>query len=79
MRNTTHPPELERMALSAAELAQRLGISERHLWGCLANGRLGPQPIALGRSKKWNAAEVQAWLDAGGPSRDEWQAAKRGA
>ena len=45
------------MALTAAEVARRLDISERHLWALLSSGRL-PRPIRLGRSVRWNAAEL---------------------
>lgn len=61
------------LAVSAADLAKRLGISERHLWAMHADGRLGPEPIAFGRSKRWAVAEIQRWLAAGGPPRGEWK------
>lgn len=72
MSTTTHGTELECLVLSAPEVAKVLGISERHLWACHASGRLGPRPIALGRSKRWRVAEVRDWLAAGAPARDEW-------
>lgn len=62
------------LALTAAETAKLLGISERHLWACHASGKLGPRPIALGKSKRWVASAVRAWLDAGAPPRDKWLA-----
>jgi predicted DNA-binding transcriptional regulator AlpA len=61
------------LAITAADLAERLNVSERHLWGMLKSGRLGPQPLALGRSKRWAVAEVEAWLAAGAPDRATWQ------
>lgn len=74
MKTSLHTHEPERLAWNALELAKQLGISERHLWAMLAEGRLGPQPLAFGRAKRWNVAEVQAWLAAGAPTRDVWQA-----
>jgi predicted DNA-binding transcriptional regulator AlpA len=70
---TQHATTPDQLALSAAELARSLGISERHLWKLHADGRLGPRPIALGRAKRWSVAEVQAWLAAGAPARTEWE------
>ncbi len=67
-------PEPELLALSARELSHLLGISERHLWTLHSSGRLGPQPIYLGRATRWPAAEVSRWIALGAPSRDEWQA-----
>lgn len=71
-----HQPELERLALSARELSSLLGISERHLWTLHSSGRLGPQPIYLGRVTRWPAAEVSRWIALGAPSREEWLAMK---
>lgn len=66
-----------RLAISAPELAQSLGISERHLWAMHADGRLGPIPVSLGRAKRWYVAEVEAWLSAGAPPRAQWQVDKK--
>lgn len=77
MRSTSHHPHSERLVLKAAEAAELLGISVRHFWSCLASGRLGPQPIALGKSKRWRKDEMLAWLSAGAPPRTEWEALKR--
>jgi predicted DNA-binding transcriptional regulator AlpA len=66
--------ESDRLVLPAAAVAKLLGISERHLWACHASGRLGPRPIALGRSKRWRMAELHAWLAVGAPARDAWDA-----
>lgn len=77
MSNTTTLPASERLALSAAEVAKLLGISERHVWSMLASGRLGPQPASYGRAKRWNRAELSAWLDAGSPDRAAWAAMRR--
>ncbi len=74
MSTQKHNHEPERLAWNALELAKQLGISERHLWAMLAEGRLGPQPLAFGRAKRWNIVEVQAWLAAGAPPREAWQA-----
>ena len=54
--------ESERLALSAADLAGLLGISQRHVWKLAASGRL-PKPIRLGRSVRWLRADVLAHLE----------------
>lgn len=77
MSTTTHFPESERLALAADEVAARLGVSPRHVWALNSSGRL-PRPIRLGRAVRWNANELAAWLDAGCPSRQRWEAMRGG-
>ena len=69
--------EPDRLALSAAEVAKLLGISERHLWALNSSGRL-PRPVRLGRAVRWNLAELRGWLDAGCPERSRWEAMRKG-
>lgn len=73
MSTTSQPLAPERLALPAADTANLLGISLRHLRALDASGRL-PRPIRLGRAVRWNLAELRAWLDAGCPPRAEWEA-----
>ena len=75
METKPHTPHCERVVLTAAEAAEILGISVRHFQSCLATGRLGPQPIALGRAKRWRKDELLSWVAAGAPPRDKWNAA----
>ena len=63
------------LAISVDAVAQLLSISPRHVWGLDSSGRL-PRPIHLGRSVRWVRAELEAWLAAGGPRRDEWERMK---
>ncbi len=72
MSTTLNPAERERLAVTAAELADLLAISERHLWACHASGQLGPSPISIGRSKRWLLDELRDWLAAGAPPRADW-------
>lgn len=58
-----------RLAISAAELAERLSCSERHIWGLHSSGRL-PRPIAIGRCRRWRVADIERWLADGCPNRD---------
>lgn len=67
--------ELERLALSVDEVAGLLGVSARHTWKLHATGRV-PRPVRLGRSVRWQRKELLAWLDAGAPTRDRWEATR---
>lgn len=62
-----------RMALSAEEVALLLGISRAHVFRLASSGRL-PRSVRLGRAVRWDRATLQAWLSAGAPTRDQWEA-----
>lgn len=64
---------LSRMALSAEEVAEVLGISRSHVFRLESSGRL-PRSVRLGRAVRWNRATLEAWLTAGAPTRDRWEA-----
>ncbi|MDY7108774.1 MAG: helix-turn-helix domain-containing protein [Planctomycetota bacterium] len=70
---TTSP---ERLAIPASEVAKLLSVSERHVWTLHATGRL-PRPIRLGRSVRWDYAELLAWMKAGAPPRARWEQMRR--
>ena len=63
------------LALSASDLAKRLGVSLRHIRRMDSSGRL-PKPIRLGASIRWPISEIESWLQAGAPDRRTWQAMK---
>lgn len=67
----------EPLAMSAADMADRLGVSLRHLRRLDSAGKV-PRPIRLGRSVRWPLAEINRWMDAGAPDRQRWQAMKGG-
>jgi predicted DNA-binding transcriptional regulator AlpA len=73
MHTNTHLRASEFLAVTAAELAKKLQISERHLWTLHEKGLLGPMPFKLGRSTRWYTAEVEKWLAAGAPDRETWK------
>jgi len=62
----------ERIALSADEVAEALGISRAHVWKLTSTGRL-PRPVRLGRAVRWPRKDLEQWLAAGAPSRDRWE------
>ena len=63
-------------ALSAEELAERLGLSLRHVRRLDATGKL-PRPLKLGGSVRWLVKEINRWLEAGAPDRIRWEAMKK--
>jgi excisionase family DNA binding protein len=68
------PPDSEAsLLITARETAKVLGVSPRHLWTMLHNGRLGPSPVRLGRALRFNRLEIEAWLAAGAPARQQWR------
>lgn len=64
------------LALSATELAYKLGVSLRHIRRMDSSGKL-PRPIKLGASVRWPVAEIEQWLAAGAPVRRTWQSLKQ--
>ena len=59
------------LALDAKTLARLLGVSVRHVRRMDASGKL-PAAVRLGRSKRWLAGTIQAWLKAGAPDQRTW-------
>lgn len=62
-----------RLALSAEEVAEALGISRAHVFRLASSGRL-PSSFRLGRAVRWDRATLEAWLAAGAPTRERWEA-----
>lgn len=75
MNTTNQLHASERIGLDANGVADLLDISVRHLWKLHAGGQI-PEPIRLGRSVRWNRVELLAWIEAGAPPRNEWEAQK---
>lgn len=65
-----------RLALSAEEVAEALGISRAHVFKLLSSGRL-PRPIKLGRAVRWPRKDLEEWLASGAPSSDRWELIRR--
>lgn len=64
---------IARIALSAEEVADVLGISRAHVFKLHSSGRL-PRPVKLGRAVRWPRRDLEEWLAAGAPPRDRWEA-----
>ena len=63
------------LAFSAQQLADRLGVSLRHIRRLDSAGKL-PKPVRLGRSVRWPVNELEQFLAAGAPDRRSWEAMK---
>lgn len=53
----------DRAGLSAAEVAQRLGISKSHFHGLRKRGLFNVTPLRLGRSVRFPCAAVNKWIE----------------
>ena len=63
-------PEL----LDLDQVAALLGVGPTLVKSMHSDGRLGPQPVRLGRRRLWRRRELLDWLDAGLPPRVKWAA-----
>jgi predicted DNA-binding transcriptional regulator AlpA len=63
---------VEPLLLTARQAAAVCGRSLRTWRSWDSSGRI-PRPIRIGSSTLWRAVELQAWVDAGCPSREEWE------
>lgn len=50
--------------LTVQEVAEALKVSARQVWKLTASGRL-PQPVRLGRSVRWRAADLATFVAGG--------------
>ena len=65
------------LLVDARCLAAMLAVSLRKLRAMDARGQI-PAPVRVGnRAVRWRYAEVLAWLAAGCPPRQAWEAARR--
>jgi predicted DNA-binding transcriptional regulator AlpA len=64
-------PSVDTRLLSAADLAQELGLNIRTIRRMDLDGRL-PRAVRISRAVRWRRAEIAAWIRAGCPNREEW-------
>ena len=50
------------MLLNVGQVADKLGVSPRTVWRLVSGGKL-PQPVAIGRCRRWHRADVEAFVD----------------
>jgi len=66
------------LMLTRRETAKLIGVSLSSFADLESRGLLGPQSVRIGdgRIVRYNRNEVQAWCEAGAPSRQRWLAMK---
>jgi len=72
---TTNAPTIAVLALLVTdrEAAALCGLG-RSTWHRLHAAGKTPAAVKLGRSVRWNRAELESWIAAGCPPRREWEA-----
>jgi predicted DNA-binding transcriptional regulator AlpA len=68
--NATVPQPL---LFTAKQAARTCGKSLR-TWRAWDSAGWIPRPVRTGRATLWRADELRAWVDAGCPRREEWEA-----
>ena len=68
------PKEVGQRLLDARQAAQMLGVGESTFHRHRALGLIGPKPIKLGGSIRWDAVELERWIDAACPDAPTWKA-----
>ena len=68
MNDVTTQPDL----LTVAGFAALLQVSTRQIYLMEGDGRLGPERVQIGRAVRFRRREVEDWIAAGCPSREEW-------
>jgi RNA polymerase sigma factor (sigma-70 family) len=66
------PQESAPLLISARAAAVMCGRSER-TWRTWDSAGLIPQPVRIGRNTLWRQTELQAWIAAGCPRREDWE------
>lgn len=66
----------EPLLLDAAKASHLCGVSRSAWWSLNSAGRV-PRCIHLGRRALWSRRELVAWIDAGCPPREKWEAIRR--
>lgn len=74
IESKTQKTEQQQPALMATvgDVARMLHISVRQVWRLHSTGRL-PSPVRLGCCIRWRVDEIRAFVEAGCPSRQEWE------
>lgn len=69
-----NPPAVASLLISDKEAAHLAGISRAHFHRLRAAGKVGPQPIRLGRAVRYDRQEWIAWIAAKCPDGKTWRA-----
>jgi predicted DNA-binding transcriptional regulator AlpA len=67
---------LKPLAVNAAGLGRLLGYCRSQIHAMNSAGQI-PRPVRpTGHDPRWSVAEIERWLDAGCPTREQWEARK---
>jgi prophage regulatory protein len=69
-RDSTSSPQL----LVSAKQAARMCSKSLRTWRAWDAAGWIPRPVRIGRSTLWRTEELRAWIEAGCPRREEWEA-----
>ena len=62
------------LLLDAAGVCAKLSIGLSHFHNLRRAGRMPLEAVRLGKSVRFRASELDAWVAAGAPSADRWRA-----
>lgn len=65
------PPEDMGLLIDSVQASKLLKVSPRTLFTMYTTGQM-PQPIRIGKVVRWGYEELQAWVNAGCPEKDQW-------
>ena len=65
--------EEQGLVVDARDFAHILVLSVRTIRRLDCSGKL-PRPVKIGGAVRWRRAEVEAWVEAGCPDRQRWEA-----
>ena len=72
----TNDTKNEIQLLTAKQLGAKLNLSKRQIFRLNSSGKL-PAPIRIGGSVRWAEGTIAAWLKAGAPVRENFEAMQR--
>jgi predicted DNA-binding transcriptional regulator AlpA len=71
-------PSITPLLLDGPGVTAQLSIGLNKFHGMIRSGRFPVQPIRLGKSVRYRAADVAEWVSAGCPNSTKWQAMRAG-
>ncbi len=72
-QDTQKTPTTKPLLADAAEVGEMLVLSVRTIRRLDCSGKL-PRPVRIGGAVRWLVADIEAWLAAGCPDRQRWEA-----
>ncbi len=70
--NETFDKECSPLLLNASKAARLLGVGRSTFYELLSERQIGPEPVTLGSRSFWERGALEAWVEAGCPSREQW-------